>query len=73
MLTIPGAISHNSLFKDGFPYTHTWMTSDKHDPQLFIAKAKLNSVKADLKRALGNDGAGKDLGKKQKIGDLKEA
>jgi hypothetical protein len=33
------------------------MASQKHDPQVFIAKAKPDSAKADLKRALGDDGS----------------
>jgi hypothetical protein len=61
----PGTLSHNDLFKDGFPYTHTWTTSQAHDPQIFVARAKPGNVKAKLKRALGDD-TSEQAAKKQK-------
>lgn len=66
-LTLPESVTHQDLFKDGFPYAYLWLSNEGSDAQIFVAKSKPNIVKADLKRALG--GATSDAAeKKPKLG-----
>jgi hypothetical protein len=58
-------MTYDQLVKDGFPYTHNWMSAQHGDSQILIAKSKSLTARNDLKRAM-EDGTSDQAAKKQK-------
>ena len=48
-------VAYDTLFKDGFLYTHTWIPTQQTGSQLLIAKSRSMTFKQDLKRVLDDD------------------
>ena len=55
MLTSSDPLTYEQLFKDGFPYGHSWMATQDGDNQLLLAKTKHLAIQKSLKRALDDE------------------
>jgi hypothetical protein len=45
-------MNYEQLVKDGFPYSHNWMSSQHGDTQILVAKSKSATARRDLKRVM---------------------
>jgi hypothetical protein len=45
-------MKYEQLVKDGFPYSHNWMSSQHGDTQILVAKSKSATARRDLKRVM---------------------
>jgi hypothetical protein len=45
-------MNYERLVKDGFPYSHNWMSSQHGDTQILVAKSKSATARRDLKRVM---------------------
>jgi hypothetical protein len=48
-------MNYDQLVKDGFPYAHSWMSTQHGDSQILVAKSKSATARSNLKRATEDD------------------